>query len=632
MRVLRRPLPRDVSRIAGVVMYSPGDDHKRVPRDRVSNLKFRRFVLDKAAGSPALQTALLDACKSDILFWVGTFVWQFNPNSLGTSSAEEGPFIPWDFQEDAVRAVLDCVAERRDLLIEKSREMGASWLCLLVLDWFYLFHPRKKFLVISRSEEAVDKPGDPDSLFWKLDHVHQHLPDWMTAGRVRRRKMTFENPLLGSYINGQASTGKAGVGGRATMMLIDEFSQIGEDYEVLHRTSDTTGCRVFSGTHLGVGTAFFELSQRVDMRKLVMHWTQHPDKVKGLYRYDFATKRAKPQDPHFVYPADFPFVLDGTPAGGPFPGLRSPWYDAQCRRKGSSRAVAMDLDIDPKGSVSQVFDPVTISDLKAAYARDPYWEGELRHDAETGRPVALLPSARGTVRLWCQLDHEGRPPKSRYAAGADVALGTGATCSCFSLVDGRKGEKVLEVSTPFLGPEAFAALCVALCRFFKDEDGTTTAFAWEAAGPGLKFGQKVWELGYREVYFKTDEFGTDKKVSDKPGWHPLPNNKRVLLQDYALALSSRRMVNRSWSALDECLAFKYGPRGEVVHPKEEATHDPTGARVNHADMAIADALAWKMAMPMGQAKAREEESRPPVGSMAWRRARHERHAELEGAY
>src|SRR5581483_8104985 len=103
-------------------------------------------------------------------------VWEYNPNAIpGGVSEEVGPFITWEFQEDAIRTILDCIERRNDLVIEKSREMGISWLCLLVMDWMFLFHRWKDCLVISRNADAVDKPFEMKALFPKLDFVHQHL-------------------------------------------------------------------------------------------------------------------------------------------------------------------------------------------------------------------------------------------------------------------------------------------------------------------------------------------------------------------------------------------------------------------------------------------------------------------------
>jgi hypothetical protein len=36
--------------------------------------------------------------------------------------------------------------------------------------------PSPSFLTVSRKEDLVNAPGDPDSAFWKLDFTHRHLP------------------------------------------------------------------------------------------------------------------------------------------------------------------------------------------------------------------------------------------------------------------------------------------------------------------------------------------------------------------------------------------------------------------------------------------------------------------------
>jgi hypothetical protein len=561
---------------------------------------------------------MLEACRLDVLFWINAFVYQFNPNAMGEGSREIGPFITWDFQDEAVRTILGCIRDRRDLLIEKSREMGASWLCLLVMGHGFLFLPRQKVLTISRNEAAVDRPGDSDALFWKLDFVLSYLPDWMTRGRVERRKMGFYNPLTQSSITGQASTGKAGVGGRATWMFIDEFSQIQEDYEVLHRTSDTTSCRIFNGTHVGIDTAFHELSQRVDIRKLQMHWTQHPDKKKGLYRYDKATNRIVRLDPHYEYPEDYRFVLSEAPAGGPYPGLRSPWYDHQCTRKVSPRAVAMDLDIDPGGSQSQFFEPLTVRQLRDEFCREPLWQGDIAHDRDSGKPVGLVKAEGGPLKLWVIPRNDLALPHGKYGAGADVSTGTGATNSVFSAGNALTGEKILEYANPHILPEHFAAVCAALCWLLTDEYGTPALFAWEHAGPGMVFGDRIIQLGYRNIYFREahQTLGHGKR-SDVPGWYPSNQQKTLLLDAYRAALFHRHFINRSAEAMSEreLGPYRYNARsGFVEHPHDCGSEDPTGARINHGDRVIADALAWKMMQRLG-AGGRAEPKPPPATAL-----------------
>lgn len=573
----------------------------------------RLHFLKAAKDDKRVQRGLAGICRADLLFFVSMFVWQYNPRK---KDRQVDVFISWEFQDLALLEILECIEKDEDLCIEKSREMGASWMLIIVFAWLWMFHDWNKLLLISRNAEAVES-DDPDSLLWKFDHILEHLPDWLKP-KLKQKKMYRGNLSNRSTVTGQASTGKAGVGGRATAMGIDEFSQIEEDYEVLHRTSDTTGCRIFNFTHTGLHTAAYEITQRVDMKKLVLHWTQHPDKIKGLYRYDAEAGKVEVLDKSFAYPPDFRFVMDGSPTGGPFPGIRSPWYDEQCKRKGSSRAIAMDLDIDPKGSVSQFFDRLMILQLQTAYCTEPVWEGDLHYDKQAARPITMVPGKGGPIRLWKGLSND-RPKADFYGVGVDCATGTGATPSCVSITSGTTGEKVLEYRNPFILPEKFAVFVVALCWLFKDEFGEPALLAWEVPGPGYTFGNTVMELGYRRVYYKTDDFELNAATSEKPGWHSSPASKRFLLEEYRAGLHSRQFLNRSKTALADCLAFKYDKRGMVIHSEEEVTNDPSGARVNHSDVVIADALSWKMAKSFGVRQEVKVVQRAPLLSLQWRR-------------
>jgi hypothetical protein len=159
---------------------------------------------------------------------------------------------------------------------------------------------------------------------------------------------------------------------------------------------------------------------------------------------------------------------------------------------------------------------------------------------------------------------------------------------------------------------------VALCRWFVNQAGDGARFAWETQGPGVPFGLKVTELGYRNVYLRRNEFSYSQKQQDTPGWMPTPQNKRALLEEYRAALSSRTFINRSREAVEECLNFVHMPNGAIEHSGTKESEDPTGARANHGDRVIADALAWKMAKDVETAPA-PKDSAFPVGSFGWRR-------------
>ncbi len=598
---------------------SAGTWHKQIPKDPIANVQLRKKFYEATAKDAGLRAGFRQIFQHDLLAYINLCVWQFNPLK---KTGKIGPFITWDFQERALlgeRGILWAYERDRTTVVEKSREMGASWLFLIFQDWLALFHEHIEALNISKSADAVDSKS-MNSLFPKLRFMHKYLPPWL-RGEVDDSKM-YLGFQTGAEITGEASTGRAGVGGRASVIFVDEFSQIKEDVEVRQRTASTSDCRFFNGTHVGLGTEFYRLTREPEINKIVMHWSEHPEKKKGLYRVVDGVVDVL--DKQYAYPKDFDFVLDGTPTGGPYPGLRSPWYDAKCKDIGSSRGVAMELDIDPAGSVAQVFDPLLIHGLIREYCCAPYWEGELDHDKETGRPRKLVERQGGKLRLWINPRADHRPPPGRYGAGADIATGVGATPSCVSFASADTGEKVAEYADANIDPADFASLCVALCWLFKDEDGNGARLCWEARGPGENFGQRIMGLGYRNVYYRTPEVsGLVLAAATTPGWVNTPNNLQFTIGQYHKSLKERQYLNRSKAALLECLLFKFDPTGKVVHGEMESKNDPSGARVNHADRVIADALCWKMVDDLGMVSVVQPVPTIPLLSLEWRRRWHE---------
>ncbi len=608
-------------------MLSPGKHHLSVPKDRVENIKFRLGLLDAVRNNGlAGVEAIRRMCAEDILFYINAFGNQYNPDKMG-QPGELGPFILYGFQEEAIHEILWCIENRRDLSIQKSRFLGAAWLNLWAMEWLWHWKPYMKMLCVSKDADSVDKSGEPDSLFWKIDFMHEHQPGWLMPRGWRRKKhrmnMRFRNPENHSTITGVASTGKAGVGGRATVMFVDEFSQIDDDYNLFNRTSNTTSCRIFNGTHLGLDTCFYEINDPNSpvgayIKRLTMHWTSHPDWNQGMYHFDPETQRIVPHDPLYVYPPDFDFIRTGLPTGGPHPGVRSPRYDHEVRRKTSQRAVAMDIDIDPHGASSQFFDAPMIFERIRHDARRPTWRGELKHDPD-GLPIRLDDDPEGHLVLWCPLDH-GKPPDDLYVMGCDPSTGTGATPTCASIVSATTGTKVGEYTSAELSGAEFAPYYVALAKLFKGADGRGAYIAWEATGPGIKMGQNIMNMGYRRIFWKTKDAEAKKVVrTEKPGWHVTPRLKLLLLEDYKEALKTGAFCNRSEPALKECLSFIFAKKG-VRHGGDES-EDPTAARDNHGDHVIADALAWMLVKELGilEAPARKaKKAGPVVGSFEWR--------------
>lgn len=593
-----------------------------IPKDPAENAEFRLALLEACRDNSVMQAGVLKACEQDVHFFINLFGMQLNPDK---PDCEVGPFILYPFQEDALDETIDhFLAKRKDVVWEKSRKLGATWLALFLDDHHCLFKSWKRFLLISHMEAAVtaDEEG---SLFGKLEFIHRYLPDWMLRGAVlSSKKAGFNFPATNSRTTGGATTERVGVGDRANVIL-DEFAKQRDDYKILGQTADT-GPRLFISTHYGGETAFESLTRRPDIKKIVMHWSHHPEFGAGAYRAD-PDRPGQPLiiDKTYRFPPHYEFVLDGTPTGGPFPGIRSPWYDAECRRRQNRHDVAMHLDIDPLGATKQFFDPLLIRRCITESAKLPAWRGDVVYDRHTGVFQGLVPRADGPLKLWVQPKSDGRLPASRYGVGGDISQGQGTTPSCLSGIDGPKGLKVLEYSNSTLDPKEFAVFALAVCGMLLDAEGQGAKLGWESAGPtGKAFENKVLELGYRNVYVNGEEIRWNSRYAaasagEKYGWYPSNEAKLALLLSYKEALYERRLINRSEDSLKDCLNFEYDGQGHPTHAKALRSKDPTAARHNHGDQVIADGIAWLIVKEMGEGGRQSERAKQgwPTGSLGW---------------
>lgn len=572
-----------------------------VPTEITANLRYRSVIHRRCIEDPSSTRVLWDACALDPLFYINAFGWTYDPRCEPFAKL---PFILYDFQRDAFLEILAAI-NKYDLLIEKSRDMGASWLSVLAFEWMWHFRDLQSFLMVSRTENYVDNADNPKSLFWKIDFFHDNLPPWlMPPGYKRsehRRKLHISNPSNGSVIDGEATTGQVARGDRRTAILLDEFAAVDQGGHVLASTRDATPSRIFNSTPLGIANAYYDVTQ-TKIKKLTLHWRMHPMKNLGLYETD--EKGSLRVLNEKGYPKDYQPILDGK--------LRSPRYDYEEGRS-SAREMAQEWNIDYLGSGHQYFLASSIQDTIRKYARPPMVIGDLEYDSVTGEGLKFREDSNGHIRLWCLLNKEGNIRREhRFVLGVDVSAGTGASNSCLSGYDAVTHEKVLEYTNPYIRPEEFAKQAVAIARWLGK-----AYLVWESNGPGRQFGSRVIELGYFNVYLRKREEALSQKVSEIPGWASTRETKLVLMGSYRAALEKEECINRSKPALEECLEYIFGPDGGVQHSRENNKFDPSGAKFNHGDRVIADALAWR---GLSERKGKPKSTKPevPIGSLAWR--------------
>ncbi len=609
--------------------------YRLVPKGLEANLRFRRALIEDAARDDAAAAQLRTMCAQDVLFYVNAFCWTYDPRS----PIQVTPFLTYGFQDAAMLSLVDAVEVGQDVAMPKSRDMGASWMGLTVFEWLWHFRRNLSFLLVSRNEDYVDKRGDPKALFWKIDFLHQHQPRWLLP-RDRwlgdkdpgRKTLHLRNADTESVIDGESTTGDAGRGDRRTAMFIDEHAafEVSDSFRVLNATRDTTKCRVFNSTPQGANNGFYEVVHKTAARVLRLHWSEHPEKRRGLYTTSEQTGRVQlldefrgkvsvrrkddPRPREVLFPDEYPFELDQDQ-----PKVRSPWYDDQCARCVSTQEVAQELDIDFLGSDYPFFDAAFIATLRKRYARDPLIVGDLEYDRETMLPKRFTENPKGLLQLWLPLGREERPARDRgFVAGADISAGTGASNSVLVVADRATGEKVARLATPNMRPHGFAELTMAVAHFFN-----RAFLIWDASGPtGQTFTKCVIEAGYPDIYYRRQEKKVSQKQTDEPGYFLNSQARAALLEDYRAALADHRYINRSDPGLAECLQFIRRPDGGVEHSAAVNSQDPSGARTAHGDEVIADALACRAVFERTTA-AKAEEPKVPVGSLAWRRSQRE---------
>jgi len=496
------------------------------------------------------------------------------------------PFALYDFQKMACQKIEEAVNDGEDLCIAKSRDVGASWLCLAALLHRWLFRPDQAILLVSRNESYVDGRGNPKSLFWKVDAILGHLPIWMLP-RFDRKKLSLKNLDNGSIIDGESTTGDVARGDRRSCVLLDEFAAFaaGDDYRALSSTRDVTPSRIFLSTPAGASNAFATVAKNPAVRQVRLHWADHP--VKGKDKYTDYKGR-----------------------------IRSPWYDKEVTRCSSPIEAAQELDIDFAGSAGAFFDHEKLDQIARKHVRPPILRGELRH--EDFKSPSFDKDRNGKLLLWFTPDASGGVPGDRrYYIGIDIAAGTGASNSCLSVVESKTYEKVAEFASPDLRPDKLAKYAVGLANWFKGDNGQAAQLVWEAHGPGRIFGDAVLEYGHREIWYRRTENTVDRSPTRLMGWIPTRDSKQALLGRYRKMLFNEEFVNHSREAIDECREFVYDSSGGVEHSLSINAQDKSGARSNHGDRVIADALAC-LALGGNRAVSIPKTQILP-GSIAWRR-------------
>lgn len=247
----------------------------------------------------------------------------------------------------------------RNLAIEKSRQIGETWVFAAAVCWA-LHHHQVSLLAMHTKGGKIDDGGErntPESLFGRVRYIDRHLDRAALpylVGKLLYRPFSrdpakIENPSNGAVIIGEGQTDNPGRGSTFDGILGDEFAFV-EHGERVYAALDEAcpdGKALFSTVN-GDDNAHARICDEKPLgwTYLRLHWSTHPVYSQGLHIAGdeqgcalCAGNRAhvewNPRDPR----------------AHRFPGkLTSPWYDKRVIGK-TLEQVSEELDIDREGAL-----------------------------------------------------------------------------------------------------------------------------------------------------------------------------------------------------------------------------------------------------------------------------------------
>ena len=226
--------------------------------------------------------------------WVDTY----DPRLVSQGKPASVPFVLYPRQREMVAFVLECIKNDSHALIEKSRDVGATWVCAALSVWLWIFWPGVSVGWGSRKEMLVDRIGDPSSIFEKMRMIIESLPvDFLPEGLDRGKHLTYLrliNPINGSSIIGEAGD-QIGRGGRTLCYFKDESAHYERPERIEAALSDNTRCQIDISSVSGMGTVFHRkreagkewepseslVKDRVNV--FIFDWRHHPEKTEAWY-------------------------------------------------------------------------------------------------------------------------------------------------------------------------------------------------------------------------------------------------------------------------------------------------------------------------------------------------------------
>lgn len=223
-----------------------------------------------------------ELCRRDVVRFVNNWGWTYDPRR----KERHFPFTLYPFQTEALTWITERYENRENGLIEKSRDMGVTWLTAAWLVHRFIFDEGFLGLVGSRKESYVDNKTI-SSVFGKMRYLLKRLPKFLAVQLKEETKedshMSLMNLAKGNIIQGESTNQSFGRGARSSICFLDEFAHIPSSELIWTAIVDNSNCVIPLSTPNGRSNQFADLRHKTPIKTLSIHWSQHPLKSNNWY-------------------------------------------------------------------------------------------------------------------------------------------------------------------------------------------------------------------------------------------------------------------------------------------------------------------------------------------------------------
>jgi phage terminase large subunit len=242
--------------------------------------------LERMRAQPEIVPRLWEHYAANPADFISDWGVTFDPRLAERGMRTVVPFVLFPKQREFIAWLMARWVAREDGVVEKSRDMGVSWLTVAFGAWMMIFRPGTVFAVGSRKEAYVDQIGNPSSLLWKAREFINLLPkEFQPPGWDPARHapyMKIQNPSNGSFFVGEAGDA-IGRGNRTSVYIVDEGAFLEHPEQADASLSQTSNCKIWVSTPNGVGNVFYRKAHDGKTPKFIFAWQDDPRKTPAWY-------------------------------------------------------------------------------------------------------------------------------------------------------------------------------------------------------------------------------------------------------------------------------------------------------------------------------------------------------------